>query len=108
MGETVMSATTQMYDLIRKEDQINERRAALISEVILGRIQNKTLNESTETDILNMIKEIPDEFKITVLTRALVLVGMNNVKTSRNFDEDRFEPRKKVKNRSDIFGRYDE
>lgn len=108
MGETFMSAITQIEDLFRKKGQIVEKAASLISEAILDRIQNGTITRTTEKDIKNAVQKFSSEEQIEILTRALVLVGMNINKTSRNFEDERPDSRKKVKSRSDIFGRYDD
>ena len=108
MGENFMSARTQIEDLIRKKGQINERVASLIAEAILDRIQSGTLSRNTEKDITNTIKDFSADEQVEILTKALVLVGMNN-KTSRNTENNRYgSSPKKIKNRSDIFGHYDD
>jgi len=109
MGENYVSAKPQIDDLLgRKTDQIKERVAALVVEVILDRIQNNTIGKNTEKEIENLIELASVEAKVEILTKALVLVGMNN-KTSKVSDDRRYESnKKKIRSRSDIFGGYDD
>lgn len=110
MGETFMSAITQIDDLISKKRQIIERAAALLAEAIMDRIKTENLTRNTEKDIKNAIKNFNNEEQVEILSKALVLVGMNSNKSnSGNYDDDDFNMRpnsgKKVKARSDIFNR---
>ena len=114
MGETFMSAITQIEDLVSKKRQIIERAASLLSEAILDRIRTGNLTRNTERDIKNAIKNFSPEEQVEILSKAIVFVGMNSAKTnniSRDDDDYDMRPRsgKKVKDRSDIFGRrYDD
>ena len=108
MSENFMSAITQIEDLIRKKGQILEKTASLIAEAILDRIQSGTLSRNTEKDIKNAIQNFNKDEQVEILSKALVFVGMNN-KTSRDSDDRRSEPnKKKIRERSDIFGRYND
>ena len=112
MGENFTSAITQIEDLASKKKQINERAAALISEAILDRIRSGNLTRNSEKDIRNAIRQFSDEEQVEILTKALVLVGMN-VKGARRVEVDDDDDNayfntgsaKKIKSRSDIFGR---
>ena len=116
MGESFMSAITQIDDLVSKKRQIIERAAALLSEAILDRMRTGNLTRNTEKDIKNAIKNFSTDEQAEILTRAMILVGMNSSKNnSRNDDDDddygfNRPSGKKVKERSDIFGRrrYDD
>ena len=107
-----MSVNTQYDDLDRKEEQIDRRRASLLAEAILDRIQNGTISMNTETDIRNSIKKYDPNKQVNILIDALLFIAMNNNnKTNRRTNDDdsgRFESKKKVKNRADLFGRYDD
>ena len=111
MGENFLSAITQIEDLVSKKRQIVERAASLLAEAILDRMRSGNLTRNTEKDIKNAIKNFSSDEQVEILSKAMVLVGMNNLtNTSRNDDDDygnyRHNSGKKVKNRSDIFGRY--
>ena len=109
MGETFMSAITQIDDLVSKKKQIIERAASLLAEAILDRIRTGNLTRNTEKDIKNAIKNFSSEEQTEILSRAIIFVGMNmNKRNSNNYDDDDnyYSPSgKKVKNRSDLFGR---
>lgn len=109
MGETFMSAITQIEELINKKKQIIERAASLISEAIIDRIKSGNMNRATEKDIKNAIRNFSDEEQIEILSRAIVFIGMNTNKTSNHSDDDdnnyRSNSGKKSKSRSDLFGR---
>lgn len=109
MGETFMSAITQIDDLVSKKKQIIERAASLLAEAILDRIRTGNLTRNTEKDIRNAIKSFSAEEQAEILSRAIIFVGMNmNKHSSNNYDDDngyRNNSGKKVKNRSDLFGR---
>ena len=111
MGETFMSAITQIEELINKKKQIIERAASLISEAIIDRIKSGNMSRATEKDIKNSIKNFSLEEQVEILSRAIVFVGMNN-KTNNYSDDDngyRSNSGKKVKSRSDLFGkRFDD
>ena len=107
MGENFMSANTQISDLLRKKNQIIDKVASLLSEAILDRIQNNTVGKTTETDIKNSIRGFSSEEQVEILTKAMVLVSMNKTSKTDN-DDNEYDRRKKIKNRSDIFGRYDD
>ena len=111
MGETFMSAVTKIDDLITKKKQIIERAASLLAEAILDRIKSGNLTRNTEKDIKNAIKNFSSEEQVEILSKAIVIVGMNNTSKSYNSDDDddddtRYNSGKKVRSRSDIFGRY--
>ena len=110
MSETFMSAVTQIDGLINKKNQIIERVASLLAEAILDRIRSGNLTRSTEKDIHNAIKSFSNEEQLEILSKAIVIVGMNMSKNTSNNnydDDDDYRPNpKKVKNRSDLFGRY--
>lgn len=110
MSETFMSAITQIEDLVSKKKQINERTASLLTEAVIDRMKSGNLTRATEKDIKNAIRGFSEEEQVDILIRALVMLGMNTNKTSRNQnnddDDDYSGNRKKIKNRSDIFGRY--
>lgn len=114
MGETFMSAITKIEDLITKKKQINDRAAALLSEAILDRIRSGNLTRNSEKDIKNALRDFSAEEKEEILTKAIIYVGMNttsNKSTMSSDDDDDFSrgSGKKVKSRSDLFGRrYDD
>jgi hypothetical protein len=108
MGETFMSANTQIDELVSKKKQIIERAASLLAEAILDRIKTGNLTRNTEKDVMNSIRNFSDEEQIQILSKAIILVGMNNTsKGSRknNDDDYQFNTDKKIKSRSDIFSR---
>ena len=109
MSETFMSASTQIDDLVAKKKQILERTASLLAEAILDRIRTGNLTRNTEKDIKMAIRNFTAEEQADILSKALVLVGMNNTRNTSNYDDDddygRHTPGKKVRSRSDIFGR---
>lgn len=110
MGETFMSAITQIDDLVSKKKQIIDRAASLLAEAILDRVRSGNLTRNTEKDIKNAIKNFSAEEQAEILSKAIIYVGMNsNGKRNSNYDDDyegyRPTPGKKVKNRSDLFGR---
>ena len=108
MGETFMSAITQIDDLVSKKKQIIERAASLLAEAILDRIRTGNLTRNTEKDIKNAIKSFSAEEQAEILARAIVMVGMNTSKNKSIYDDDTdYRPNsgKKVKNRSDLFNR---
>lgn len=110
MGETFMSANTQIEELISKKKQIIERAASLLAEAILDRIKTGNLTRNTEKDIKNSIRNFSEEEQVEILSKAIVLVGMNNNKSNRkNDDDDNYKfNNKKIRSRSEIFGRYDD
>ena len=112
MGETFMSAITQIEDLVTKKRQIIERAASLLAEAILDRIRVGNITRATEKDVKNAIKSFSMEEQVEILTKASVIVGMNMSKSTSSYDDDddyRPNTGKKVKSRSDIFGRkYDD
>lgn len=114
MGETFLSAVTQIEELVSKKRQIIERAASLLAEAILDRIRTGNLTRNTEKDIKNAIKSFSNDEQVEILSKAIVIVGMNMSKTNSNNDDDdddyyRSNSGKKVKSRSDIFGRrYDD
>ena len=107
MAETFMSAVTQIDDLVSKKKQIIDRAASLLAEAILDRIRTGNLTRNTEKDIKNAIKSFTAEEQAEILSKAIIYVGMNNSKRSSNYDEDDDyrSNGKKVKSRSDLFGR---
>ena len=109
MGENFMSAVTQIEDLISKKKQIIERAAGLLAEAVLDRIKTGNLTRNSEKDIKNAIRNFSSEEQTEILSKAIVLIGMNNnSKNKSNYDDDndyRSNSGKKVKSRSDIFGR---
>lgn len=110
MGETFMSAVTQIDDLVSKKRQIIERAASLLAEAILDRVRSGNLTRNTEKDIKNAIKSFSTEEQAEILSKAIIYVGMNSngKRNNSNYDDDddyRISPTKKVKNRSDLFGR---
>ena len=109
MGENFMSAITQIEDLASKKNQIIDRVASLLSEAILDRIQSGTLNKNTQKDVMNAIRSFSAEEQAQILSRAIIYVGMNTNKNKSNYDDDEYggrsNPGKKIKSRSDIFGR---
>ena len=109
MAMNALTAETLISDLDRKRGQIDEKEASILAEFILDRIQNNTLSRNTEKDIKNLIQNSNINIQVEILIKALVLVGMNN-KTSRAIENNRqgSSNPKKIKNRSDIFGRYDD
>jgi hypothetical protein len=109
MGENFMSAATQIEDLISKKKQIIERAAGLLAEAVLDRIKSGNLTRNSEKDIKNAIRNFSSEEQTEILSKAIILIGMNNnSKNKSGYDDDddyRPNPGKKVKSRSDIFGR---
>ena len=112
MGETFMSASTQIDELVSKKRQIIERAASLLSEAILDRIRTGNLTRNTEKDIKNSLRNFSLDEQTEILTKALVLVGMNGNKSTSRYDDDDddywHQPSttgKKIKSRSDIFGK---
>lgn len=116
MGETFMTANTQIEELISKKKQIIERTASLLTEAVIDRIKNGNLTRNTEKDVKNSIRDFNEEEQIEILSRAMVMVGMNiNKGSGRSFEDDDNSyftsgTPKKVKSRSDIFGgrRFDD
>lgn len=108
MGETFLTANTQIDELVSKKKQIIERAASLLAEAILDRIKTGNLTRNAEKDVMNSIRNFSDEEQTQILTKAIILVGMNNTsKGSRknNDDDYQFNHDKKIKSRSDIFSR---
>lgn len=109
MGETFMSAVTQIEDLVSKKKQIIERAASLLSEAILDRIRTGNLTRNTQKDIMNAIRSFNEDEQIEILSRAIIYVGMNMGKNNTNSDDDDYFDRpnsgKKISSRSDIFRR---
>ena len=112
MGETFMSAITQIEDLVSKKKQIIERASSLLAEAILDRIRTGNITRNTEKDIKNAIRSFSAEEQTEILSRAIVIVGMNMTKQTSSYDDDDYGYRpnngKKVKSRSDLFGRRDD
>ena len=113
MGENFMSAITQIEDLVSKKKQIIDRAASLLAEAVLDRIRTGALSKNSERDIKNAIKSFSDEEQTEILTKAMIYIGMNISKNnSSNVDDDydyhRPKSGKKMKSRSDLFGRYDD
>ena len=108
MGETFVTAITQIEDLISKKRQIIERAASLLSEAILDRIKSGNLTKNTQKDVMNAIKSFSTEEQVEILSRAIIYVGMNTSKSNSNYDDDdiyRPNSGKKVKSRADLFNR---
>ena len=107
MGENFMSAITQIDDLVSKKRQIIDRAASLLAEAILDRMHTGNLTKNTEKDIRNAIRSFSPEEQSDILSRALIYIGMNGTKNrnSNNNDGDDYRSDRKVKSRSDLFGR---
>lgn len=105
MSETFVSANTKIEDLLTKRDQILEKTAGLVAEVILGRQQDNSLQRSNEKDVEKMISRFSTEEQVIILSKALVLVGMNNNSSSSSgFSYDPFDgSRRKNGSRSSLF-----
>jgi hypothetical protein len=108
MGETFLTATTQIDELITKKRQINERAASLLSEAVLDRIKSGNLTRNSEKDIKNAIKNFSVDEQVEILAKAIILIGMNNTTKHSIIDDDddyKYNHSKKIATRSDIFGR---
>ncbi len=107
MPENFMSAITKIEDLVSKKRQIIERAASLLAEAVLDRIKTGNLTRNTEKDIKNAIKNFSQDEQTEILTKAIIIIGMNNGSHNNNDDDDYgfHHTGKKVKNRSDLFGR---
>lgn len=105
MAETFVTANTKIEDLLSKRDQILEKTAGLVAEVILGRQQENSLQRSNEKDIQRMISNFSSEEQVIILAKALVLVGMNGGNKSTYSDYDPFEGSRKKggSSRSSLF-----
>ena len=112
MGETFMSAVTQIEDLFTKKNQIIDKAASLLAEAILDRIRTGNLTKNTQKDIMNAIRGFNEEEQVDILSRAIIYVGMNMRNNNTNSDDgnyNHFNSGKKVKSRSDIFrGGFDD
>ena len=107
MAENFMSAITQIEDLVSKKKQIIERTSSLLAEAILDRIRTGTLTKNTEKDIKNAIRSFSDDEQAEILSKTIIYIGMNSFKKNSSNDDDYYpKTGKKVKSRSDIFGRY--
>ena len=103
-----MSAVTQIEDLVTKKNQIIERSASLLAEAILDRVRSGNLTRNTQKDIMNAIRSFSAEEQTEILSRAIIYVGMNTSKNKSNYDDDDYgrpNSGKKLKTRSDLFGR---
>lgn len=104
MSETFVTANTKIEDLLSKRDQILEKTAGLVAEVILGRQQENNLQRSNEKDIQKMISRFSAEEQVIILSKALVIVGMNNNSLNSNYDPfDGSRVRKGGSSRSSLF-----
>ena len=103
MSETFVTASTQIGDLVRKREQIIEKTAGLVSEVIMGRVNDGNLARSNEKDVLNLIKDFSVEEQNIILVKALIITGMNS--SSSSSSNDIFESARKRGSRSDLFRR---
>ena len=103
MSETFVTANTKIEDLLSKRDQILEKTAGLVAEVILGRQQENNLQRSNEKDIQKMISKFSAEEQVIILYKALVLVGMNNNSSSSSYDPFDGARRKGGNSRSSLF-----
>lgn len=110
MGENFMSIITRIKsDIVETRKKMHEKTASLITEAILDRVQNGTISRNTEKEINTAIEDFSEKEQIAILVKVAVLVAMNAKSGRRNTNNDnRYEPRKNIKNRSDLFGRYDD
>ena len=78
MGETFMSISVRIDELLEKEKKIVEKAAALISDAVIGRIKERKVAMNMEKDIKNAIKGFSPEKQIDILAHAITLIGMNS------------------------------
>lgn len=77
MGETFMTAGTQIEGLIEKRDAILDKTAGLLAEAVIDRAKSGNLKKSTEKDITNLIKDFGADEQAIITRKALLLVAMN-------------------------------
>ena len=112
MGENFMSAITKIDDLVSKKKQIIERAASLLAEAFLDRMRSGNVTKNSEKDITNAIKNFSNDEQVEILSKAIIYIGMNTSGSKSNYNDDNYDYNrrsgKKVKSRSDLFGRYDD
>ena len=103
MGSNFMEANTELGELRSKIDSIIDRAAAEISEACINRSKDGKSNASNiERDVATSLSafNVPDEYKIKVLTKVIAKVSTNyNKGTGYNG-----KPNKAPKRRQDMFG----
>ena len=78
MGEnSFVNASTQMTDLLSKEDEIIRKAAALVSNAILDRSANGRITSSMGKDIMNLIADFPMEYQNKILIAVITDISKN-------------------------------
>lgn len=104
MRETVVTAMTKIDELLSKREQIHDRTASIISDVVIGRVESDKLN-STQTinEITNMVSKFSKEEQVEILKRVVTDVA-SNLSPNRNNKKDSYSPMGfKKSDRSSLF-----
>ena len=70
-----MSTRTEIEGIVEKIGACNTKSANLVAELCVSKAKEKSLKDDTYLEIIKLLDEYPDEFKIGVLAQALVIVS---------------------------------
>lgn len=70
-----MSTRTEIDGIVEKIGACNTKSANLIAELCVSKAKDKSLKDDTYLEIIKLLEEYPDEFKVGVLAQALVIVS---------------------------------
>jgi hypothetical protein len=93
----MMTAKTQIEDLVSKRNAIIEKTANIIAEALIDRAKTKGLNGSnknnTVTDIANLIRPFSSEEREEILTKTVIIIAANGKfgKTQNNSNDDDYD-----------------
>lgn len=70
-----MSTRTEIDGIVEKIGACNTKSANLIAELCVSKAKDKSLKDDTYLEIIKLLDEYPDEFKVGVLAQALIIVS---------------------------------
>lgn len=103
----IISAKTEIDDLLMKRNSIMEKTAGIIAEAMVNRVKHQTVTAAAfNQDINNLISGFSDAEKIEILTHAFYLsLAMNGQGSTKreSYNRDKNRYRSERRDRTTLF-----